>query len=56
MVLSGELEIDVARVPGVPSLLARRLKPRIEDFIVRLLTPNLKQTNEALGRWLDAQR
>ena len=41
-------------VPGVPRLLAAKLRPQIESFVVRLIRPNLEETNVALGRFLDA--
>ncbi len=53
--LSGDLEIDMAKVPGVPRLLARRLGPQVEKFIVSLITPNLEQVNKSLERFLDEQ-
>lgn len=51
--LLGELSIDVAEIPGVPSFLARRIAPQIEAFVVALIRPNLEKTNEAIGRFLD---
>jgi len=53
VILTGDLDIDLANIPGVPRLLARRLKPQVEGLIVRLITPNLKRVNEALGDYLD---
>ncbi len=55
VVLSGELQIDMAKVPGVPRLLARKLGPQVERFIVSLITPNLEQVNQSLERFLDDQ-
>jgi hypothetical protein len=53
VVLTGELHIDLRDIPGVPSLLAGRLAPVIEDFIVQLITPNLVAVNRSLERYLD---
>lgn len=53
VVLSGELRILVDEIPGVPKFLARRLAPMVEQFIVRLITPNLVETNRAIERFLD---
>lgn len=53
IVLSGELQIDIRSLPGVPSFLARKLGPRLESFFVGLITPNLKQVNTYLERYLD---
>lgn len=54
VVLTGNLEIN-PDFPGMPRLIARRIAPQIEKFIVMLITPNLKKVNESLGAFLDAQ-
>lgn len=51
--LEGDLDIDVKNIPGVPKLLAGGIKPKIEKFIVSLITPNLKRVNESLQQFLD---
>lgn len=51
--LDGNLDIDVKSIPGVPRLLAGGLKPKVEKFIVSLITPNLKRVNESLQQFLD---
>jgi hypothetical protein len=56
LVLDGELQIDIRRVPGVPSLLARKISPRLESFFVGLITPNLQKVTVHLERYLDARR
>jgi hypothetical protein len=55
LVLSGELNIQADKIPGVPRLLARQLAPKIEQFIIHLITPNLEQVNRSIGAFLDAQ-
>lgn len=55
VLLTGDLEIDMDAVPGVPRLLARKLGPQLEKFIVSLITPNLEQVNKSLERFLDDQ-
>ena len=55
VVLSGELEINLKNVPGVPRLMAKRIAPMIETFIVKLITPNLEKVNSSLERFLDDQ-
>ncbi len=52
--LRGDLSVDLREIPGVPRLLAGPLKPQIEAFIIKLVRPNLEDTNAALGRYLDA--
>ena len=46
---------QLENVPGVPKFMAKKLAPKIEEFIVNLVTPNLKQVNTSLGLYLDAQ-
>ncbi len=53
VLLEGELKIDLARVRGVPRIMAGRLGPKVERFIVALITPNLEKVNECLGAYLD---
>jgi len=55
VVLEGDFEVDVKQIPGVPRLLAGRIAPQIEKFIVQLIQPNLEKTNQAVGTFLDAQ-
>ncbi len=52
--LTGELEINLKNIPGVPRMLAGRLTPKVETFIVKLVTPNLEKVNTSLERYLDA--
>lgn len=52
--LRGDLELDLRDIPGVPRLLAGTLRPQLEAFIVKMIRPNLEETNVALGRYLDA--
>ena len=53
LTLSGDLTMDLKHIPGVPRILAGRLAPQVEKFIVALITPNLEKTNDALARFLD---
>ena len=53
--LTGDLQINVKEIPGVPSFLAKRLAPQVEKFIVSLITPNLEQVNKSIERFLDAE-
>lgn len=52
VVLSGDLDIDIKRIPGVPRVLAGRLKPQIEQFIVKLVQPNLEKVNGSLEQFM----
>jgi hypothetical protein len=53
VLLSGDLDIDIAQLPGVPGFVARRLGPEVEKFIVSLITPNLERVNQSLEKFLD---
>ncbi len=53
VVIDGDLDIDLKSIPGVPKMLAKGLKPRVEKFIISLITPNLEQMNVSLQRYLD---
>jgi hypothetical protein len=55
VVLTGNLEIKLESLPGVPKFMAKKLAPKIEEFIVKLITPNLKLVNESLGAYLDSK-
>ena len=55
VLLTGELEINVRNIPGVPRILAGRIAPKVESFIVMLVTPNLEKINQSLERYLDEQ-
>lgn len=56
VILSGTLDLDLKEIPGVPRILASRIKPQVEGFIIALIRPNLEQVNQALERYLDANR
>ncbi|MBW1878298.1 MAG: hypothetical protein JRI25_24670 [Deltaproteobacteria bacterium] len=53
--LTGHFNVDLQSVPGIPGFLGRRIAPKLEGFIVNLITPNLEKTNVAIGEYLDAQ-
>lgn len=55
-VIEGSLEVDVAKIPGVPKLLARKFGPEIEKFVIKLITPNLKGVNRGIEQYLDSIR
>jgi len=53
VVVTGDLDIDLSKIRGIPRIGASALKPRIEKFIVGLLTPNLEKVNQCLQQYLD---
>lgn len=53
--ITGDISIDLAGFPGVPSMVARRARPAVEKFVVGLITPNLSKTAEAVDAYLDSE-
>ena len=53
--IDGELSVDAGKIPGVPRLLAGKVGPVIEAFVVKLITPNLRATNRAMEKYLADQ-
>jgi len=51
--ISGEFLIHPDKVPGVPTFVAKRLAPTLEKFVVGLLQPNLKKSNQAVQEYLE---
>lgn len=49
-IINGELSVDAKKIPGVPRLLAGRIGPAIEKFVITLITPNLKGVNRGLEK------
>ena len=55
VVLEGRLDIDLKKVRAVPSFLSKSLGPKLERFIVNLVTPNLSNVNASIERYLNSQ-
>jgi hypothetical protein len=53
--ISGEFLIHPDKVPGVPTFVAKRLAPTLEKFVIGLLQPNLKKSNQAVEEYLEDQ-
>jgi hypothetical protein len=54
--LTGNLELSLKDIPGVPRILAGSITPQIEKFVIGLIKPNLEQVNDAIGKYLDGKR
>ena len=52
--LTGTLTVHPDRVPGVPRLLAKRLAPKVEQWLINMVTPNLQHLPRAVQAFLDA--
>lgn len=50
--IRGELEVDPSGIPGVPRMLAGKVAPAVEKFVVNLIRPNLLSVAEGLERFL----
>ncbi|MFB6262018.1 MAG: DUF2505 family protein [Bradymonadaceae bacterium] len=53
--IDGTLEVDAGEIPGVPGLLAGKVGDAVENFVVKLIEPNLTDVNRGLEEYLDAQ-
>jgi hypothetical protein len=53
VLLTGQLQISMKDIPGVPRFLAGTLGPQVEKFITSLITPNLEQVNRSIERFMD---
>jgi len=51
--ITGELRVDAAKIPGVPRLVAGKVGDAVEKFVVRMITPNLKEVNRGAEKYLD---
>jgi hypothetical protein len=50
--VSVELNIHAERLPGIPKLLAVRVRPAVEEFVRRLMQPNLTSLARGLQAYL----
>ncbi|MFW5920599.1 MAG: SRPBCC family protein [Polyangiales bacterium] len=53
--IQGELDIDVKRVKGVPSVLAGSIGSKVEKFLVNQITANLTDVSDGLTRYLQSR-
>lgn len=54
IVIDGVLEVDAKKIPGVPGMLAGRVGKAVESFVVKMITPNLKDVNRGVEKYLAA--
>ena len=50
--ITGDLNISLRGVAGIPRILQSRAEPQIEKFIVSLITPSLRRVTAGVGRYL----
>lgn len=53
VVMDIDLQIHADKLPGVPSFLAGRMRPEIEEMVGKLLTPNLRNLAAAVRRYAE---
>ena len=51
--ITGDLQVDARKIPGVPRLLAGKVGDAVEKFVVKMITPNLKEVNRGMEKYLD---
>lgn len=51
--MNGEFLVHPDKVPGVPGFVARRAAPTLEKFVVGLLQPNLRRSNQAVQQYIE---
>jgi len=54
--IDGDLEVDASEIPGVPRLVANKVGNAVENFVVKLIEPNLSDVNQGLQDYLETQR
>ena len=50
--IDGRLDVDAAKIPGVPKLGAGKIGGVVENFVVKLITPNLTKVNRGIEKYL----
>ncbi len=53
--IEGKLRVDAAKIPGVPRLVAGKVGTVVEGFVVKMITPNLKEVNRGCEKFLAKQ-
>lgn len=51
--VTGDFSIDLEEIPGLPRFVARSVRPKVEEFIVSVIKPNLERTNASVQQYLD---
>jgi hypothetical protein len=48
----GQIEVDGTQIPGVPKFMSKKIGRAVEGFVVKMITPNLKKTNDGVRLYL----
>lgn len=54
--LTGTIEVDGAKLPGVPRLMSRKVASAVESFVVKMMEPNLRAINRGLEKFIADHR
>lgn len=54
--IEGELKVDGKEIPGVPRLGAGKIGNIVENFVVKLITPNLTKVNRGIEKYLEGKQ
>ncbi len=55
IVIGGELKVDPGRIPGLPRILAGRIVPALESYLVDRMKPNMASLGTGVTRFLAAK-
>lgn len=50
--IEGQLKVDASKIPGVPRMVAGKVGDVVEGFVVKMITPNLKEVNRGCEKFL----
>jgi hypothetical protein len=51
--IEGQLKVDASKIPGVPRLVASKVGDAVEAFVIKMITPNMKEVNRGCERYLE---
>ncbi len=52
VIIDGEIVVNAKLIPGVPGLMANKVGTAVEQFVVKMIEPNLKKTCEGVAQFL----
>jgi hypothetical protein len=52
LTITGSLEIDAGKIPGIPRFMGRVVGPAVEAFLVAAIKPNLVSVSKGVERYL----
>jgi len=55
LVIEGDLEVFVEKLPGVPAFMGRAIRPQVERFIVGMIEPRQREVCTGLAKWLGSR-